>query len=567
MGCLVDRILTSHLQGLLSSPTDFAIMSLDLDGDLVLWNAGAATLFDLRPDMAGISVADLLDGSAAKLVSLRMQMTEALQSGRACLTGWYKSVSLRRFWGEGTLSPIYDDEGTHAGYLKIIRDVSERQRAEQDVLLALQTDDLTGLANRVAFNSRLHEMLGALNRHHTTFILHLLDLDFFKDVNDTLGHQAGDQLLRQVGARLHGACRETDLVARLGGDEFAIIQCDVTTPSDGSMLAEKILKSLNEPFMLDENQASISASMGLALAPQDGKTQDELLRKADAALYRAKHSGRAAYSYFTRALDIEAQNRRRDIAAVRDAVQQHAFFLVYQPAISPCDQHLTGVEALLRCSHPVLAQRPIRDVIQLAEECGQMHRLSEWVMRQVCAQARLWFDHGHAKFRISLNLCARELGSYATLDLVDRALAHSALHASDLGVELTEQELFESKADGMKVLRALSERGVGIGLDDFGTGYSSLSYLTNLPVDQIKLDISFTRCLPHDFQVQKIVSAIINLAHALDLSVVGEGVESREQSLAMSRLQCDALQGFYFSRPMLAHRMTQWMKERSEHGH
>jgi predicted signal transduction protein with EAL and GGDEF domain len=361
-------------------------------------------------------------------------------------------------------------------------------------------------------------------------------------------------------------CRETDLVARLGGDEFAIIQGDVAEAGDGSILATKVLKVLTEPFMLGENEAGISASMGLALAPQDGRTPHELLRKADAALYRAKHNGRAAYSYFTRALDIEARNRQRDLAALRDAVEQQSFFLVYQPNISPYDQRIVGLEALLRCSHPVLSRRPIREVIRLAQECGQMHQLSEWVLRQACSQTKSWFDQGHARFKMCLNLCARELGSLSTLDIVDRTLAHAGLHAGDLDVELTEQELFESKSDGMKVLRGLSERGVSIVLDDFGTGYSSLSYLTNLPVDQIKLDISFTRCLPQDSHVKKIVSAIINLAHALDLYVVAEGVERREQLLAMSRMKCDALQGYYFSRPMAAQLMTRWMKERGPHG-
>lgn len=555
--------MTSHLRGLLNSPTDFAIFSLDLNGCLVLWNAGAAALFDLRPDMAGIDIATFLDGTQGNPVSLKIQMDEALHSGRASLTGWYRSATGKRFWGEGTLSPIYDESGGHAGYLKIIRDASGRQQAEQDVMLALHTDDLTGLSNRAFFHARLQEMLASIHRHRHIFILHLLDLDFFKGVNDTLGHQAGDALLRQVGERLRQVCRETDLIARLGGDEFAIIQIDAASPADGSLLAEKVLNILAQPFVLGENEANISASIGLAVAPQDGRIADELLRKADGALYRAKHNGRSAYSYFTRALDIETQNRHRDMGALRDAVRDQAFFLVYQPTVaSGTEQAVVGMEALLRCGHPLLAQRPIREVIRLAAECGQMHQISEWVIAQACKQARYWFDQGHASFATCVNLCARELACPSTLNTVDRALESSGLRAANLNVELTEHELFESKSVGMKVLRGLSERGVAIALDDFGSGYSSLSYLTNLPVKLIKLDISLTRGLPYDEQARKVVHAIIDLAHALQLEVVAEGMEQKEQLLAMQQMQCEAMQGYYISRPLVAPLMTRWMKER-----
>lgn len=555
-----DKILTSHLHGLLNSPTDFAILSLDRDGGLVLWNAGAATLFDLDPEMAGAEISSLLDGNPS---ALRIHMAEALDSGRASLTGWYRSTTHKRFWGEGTLSPIYDEAGVHVGYLKIIRDASGRQQAEQDVLQALHTDDLTGLSNRAFFHTRLQEMLGAIHRHQHIFILHLLDLDFFKGVNDTLGHQAGDELLRQVGERLRKVCRDTDLIARLGGDEFAIIQVDAASPADGSLLAEKVIHALAQPFVLGESEASISASIGLAVAPQDGRIADELLRKADGALYRAKHSGRSAYSYFTRALDLETQNRHRDIGALREAVRDQMFFLVYQPKVASSTDHpLVGMEALLRCSHPQLARRPIRELIRLAAECGHIHQLSEWIIVKACKQARFWFDQGHAGFNTCVNLCARELACASTLDTVDRALHMTGLRADDLHVELTEQELFESKSVGMKVLHGLSERGVAIALDDFGTGYASLSYLTNLPVDLIKLDVSLTRRLPHDEQTRKVVHAVIDLAHALELDVVAEGMEQKEQLLAMHQMQCDALQGYYISRPLVAAQMTRWMKER-----
>lgn len=424
-------------------------------------------------------------------------------------------------------------------------------------------DGLTALPNRVLFREQLEATIGRAAKRGGQVSVLCLDLDGFKGVNDTLGHQAGDALLRQVAERLRHVCRETDLIARLGGDEFAIIQIDAASPADGSLLAEKVLNILAQPFVLGENEANISASIGLAVAPQDGRVADELLRKADGALYRAKHNGRSAYSYFTRALDIETQNRHRDIGALRDAVRDQAFFLVYQPKIaSSSGQAIVGMEALLRCSHPQLAQRPIREVIRLAAECGQIHQLSEWVIAHACKQARFWFDQGHASFTTCVNLCARELACPSTLDTVDRTLETTGLRAGDLNVELTEQALFESKSVGTKVLRGLSERGVTIALDDFGTGYSSLSYLTNLPVNLIKLDVSLTRSLPHDEQARKVVHAVIDLAHALELEVVAEGMEQKEQLLAMRQMQCDALQGYYISRPLVAALMTRWMKER-----
>jgi diguanylate cyclase (GGDEF)-like protein/PAS domain S-box-containing protein len=558
----VNALDNDKLRGLLTSPTDFAIITFDLDGNLALWNAGASSLFGLHPGMSGASVAALLEGKSSTHEPLRQHMADALLHGRTCLTGWYCGGPTQRFWGEGTLSPIYDSAGHHTGYLKIIRDVSERQRAEQDVLVALHTDDLTGLSNRSAFHARLHENLGATSRYQHLFILHLIDLDYFKTINDTLGHQAGDMLLCQVGKRIRAVCRETDMVARLGGDEFAIIQGDVATAGDGSVLASKVLHALTQPFLLGDTQAGISASMGLAVAPQDGVRPDELLRKADAALYRAKHNGRAAFSYFTASLEAEAQNRHRDIGALHDAVREQSFFVAYQPNLSPADHSVVGMEALLRCSHPVLAGRPIRDVIRLAEQCGQMGCLSHWVLQQACRQARSWFDQGHPKFKLCINLCARELGSPSTPEIIDRTLAGTGLQASDLHVELTEQELYESKGDGVAVLHGLSERGIAIALDDFGTGYSSLNNLTTLPLKLIKLDTSFIRQLPQDKRVAKIVAAIVDLAHALDLTVAAEGIERQDQLDSIRAMRCDIVQGYYFSRPLAASRMERWLRTR-----
>lgn len=406
-------------------------------------------------------------------------------------------------------------------------------------------------------------MLGALHRHQHIFILHLLDLDFFKGVNDTLGHQAGDALLRQVGERLRHVCRETDLIANLGGDEFAIIQVDAASPADGSLLAEKVLNILAQPFVLGENEANISASIGLAVARRMAGSPMNCCARPMA---RCTGQNTTAAAPTATSPGPSILKRRIGIAisapcATRSGIRRFFSSTSLQSPPAP-GQAIVGMEALLRCSHPQLAQRPIREVIRLAAECGQIHQLSEWVIAHACKQARFWFDQGHASFTTCVNLCARELACPSTLDTVDRTLESTGLRAGDLNVELTEPEQFESKSVGMKVLRGLSERGVAIALDDFGTGYSSLSYLTNLPVNLIKLDVSLTRSLPHDEQARKVVHAVIDLAHALELEVVAEGMEQKEQLLAMQQMQCDALQGYYISRPLVAALMTRWMKER-----
>lgn len=550
------------LKAILASTTDYVILVTDTAGKLVTCNSNAQHVVGLSPAMAGLDCAatytedDQQDSVPAK------EMAAALQAGQAIVDRAYVRQDGSRFWGAGNLTPLYDESRCHIGFLSIFRDVTEKRRGENEILRVVNTDTLTGLANRFSFNEHLKEWTKASVRADQAIILHMIDLDHFKVVNDTLGHHAGDVLLQKVGARIKSVTRETDFVARLGGDEFAVLQAGAASAMAGSSLAEKILAAFAQPFDLEGQEARTTPSIGIAVAPQDSWTPDQLMRKADAALYRVKREGGNQYGYFTEALDLEAHRRSRDIAALRHAVTHEEFHLVYQPTVSVTDGTLVAVEALLRCDHPVLHDRPISDVILLATQCGLALVLGRWIMQQACCQASIWFDQGLPRFRMCVNLCARELSDPKMPAIIDDVLKRTGLLTSDLMLELTERDLFESKEEGLKVLQSLNRQGISIALDDFGTGYSSLGNLTTLPINCIKLDGSFAGGIPENLQSCTVVKAIIGLAHSLGLKVVAEGVETGEQLAFFKQEQCDIIQGHYCSPPLPPDEMTAWMQQR-----
>ena len=551
------------LKAILENDTGFAIIGVDTQGMLLQWNANAEQLFGIGPETQGADRSmffthqDLVSGLPAD------ELTRALALGRIEDCRIQQRLDRSTFWAESVVTPIFNDEGQHEGFLQIYRDVTNRRLIEEDILHAANTDALTGLANRAAFYDRLHDWTLAGARTGSPLVVHLIDLDQFKEVNDSFGHQAGDLLLAQVASRLRKVTRETDFIARLGGDEFAILQAGATSAVDGSKLAEKVLTAVGESFDLNGIEANITPSIGIATAPHDSWNPDELIRKADAALYRVKHAGRNGFGYFTEELDREAHDRTRDLSAIRQAVRRKNFHLVYQPKMSKDGRDLKGMEALLRCDHPGLCDRPVIDVIALANQCGLMPNMSEWILEETCKQIKIWFADDPQRFRVCVNLCAREVSDPNTPKMLESVTRKCGLNPEIFIVEITEQEIFQSGANGIAVLQKIRDLGFSIAIDDFGTGYSSINYLTQLPIDFVKLDMSFAQGIPHNTRSCIAVKGIVSLASALGLQVVAEGIERQEQLDFFQEAGCEALQGYYFSRPLTAERMSMWMQGRA----
>lgn len=544
----------------LSSITDYAIVLIDPSGRLLRWNRGAELILGLNNVVEGTDGECMETLVSQQLQVAKRELSEALLSGKVRFSRCHSRMDATQFWAEGTVSAMYDSAGAHIGFLKILTDVTLTREFHKELIHDAMYDRLTGLANRTSFADHIAGRISCAHRNGGLVVLHLIDLDYFKQVNDTLGHAAGDLLLAQVGERLRLCTRESDFVARLGGDEFAVLQSEARSSLSGGDFAQKVVESLSRPFDLSGNEIRIAASVGVAVMPNDASTADDLYRRADAALYRTKRNGRNGFSLFTSQLDKEAHERTADIAAVRTACMMKQFHLVYQPKICASNGRVVAVEALLRCDNPRLTVRPILDVLGMMRDCGLIFDMSDWILHNACVDASGWSTDEGGAIKICVNLCARELSEPRILTTINDSLLFSGIAAEDLIIELTEQVLFESENVGVAILAALSERGIGIALDDFGTGYSSLNYLTTLPISLLKLDISLIKTLSYSDASRDVVKSIIDLAHRLGMQVVAEGVESDTQRALLTDDLCDELQGYLFGQPIAARQFSEWLK-------
>jgi diguanylate cyclase (GGDEF)-like protein len=387
----------------------------------------------------------------------------------------------------------------------------------------------------------------------------MIDLDQFKEVNDVMGHHAGDLLLRQSAQRIRAVSRESDFVARLGGDEFAMLQLNAPTPADGGMLAEKLLHELARPFLIGEREVKISASIGVAVCPDDATSPDGLLKKADLALYHAKSAGRNCFHYYTAQLDEAAHRKNTDHSELKRILAERALWLAYQPIVDAGSGRTIAMEALLRLSGP-LGEGTVDYVIGLAQETGLMPELGTWVFQRACAQLRQWHDAGLAP-RMCVNTCARELVDLRYQSQLEQAVADCGLSPGDIDIELTERDAIDLERTGSDVVARLHRRGFGMSLDDFGTGYSSLSYLRRLPVTAIKLDKSFLLGVPEDADANAVAGTVIKLAKDLRLGVIAEGVERCEQAEFLRRLGCNVFQGHLYSAALPSDQATAWLRD------
>jgi diguanylate cyclase (GGDEF)-like protein/PAS domain S-box-containing protein len=441
---------------------------------------------------------------------------------------------------------VRDTEGKPQYLIVVINDVTERKKTEQRIAFMAHHDALTGLANRAAVAQRIEEAATRQSRWGNPFTVLLLDLDRFKHVNDTLGHSAGDALLRETAARLKALLRETDVLARLGGDEFAIIQSGAINQRDAaSALADRIIAVVGEPFDIDGNQVNIGTSIGIALAPEHGTNPDNLLKMADMALYGAKSAGRNGYRFFDPDMGAAADARLALENELRRALAQNELELHYQPIIDAKTRRICSAEALIRWRHPTKGLITPDHFIPLAEDTGMIAQIGMWVLRTACADAVQW----PTNVKVAVNLSPVQFRKMDLADVVMGALAQTGLAPQRLELEITETALIESASECLPALQRFKNAGIAIALDDFGTGYSSLSQLTMFPFDKIKIDKSFTQNLTKRAECAAIISAALTLAQSLDITTTAEGVETNEQYKVLKLAGVTSLQGYLFQRP------------------
>lgn len=437
---------------------------------------------------------------------------------------------------------------TDGGSVVILEDITERRRAQERITRLARFDELTGLANRAQFRERLEAMLAAARRSETQIAIHLIDLDRFKSVNDTLGHPIGDKLLQAVALRLGEVVRRSDLIARFGGDEFVVVQADTHRRRDAGWLALRIVRALEDPFEIDGHRIDIGASIGVALAPRDGTDADQLLKKADMALYAAKNAGGGGHRFFAAAMESDAQQRRALELDLRQAVAGEAFELHFQPLVNLATGRITTCEALLRWHHPTRGAVPPSVFIPIAEETGLIIGIGEWALRRACEEAARWPDG----VKVAVNLSPVQFRDRNLAAHVVSALARSGLPAHRLELEITERVLLEESEATTHAIQQFRTLGVSLSLDDFGTGYSSLNYLRKFPFAKIKIDQSFIRDVDCEAEGRAIIRAVAGLGTSLGITVVAEGLETKQQMAFVREDGCHEGQGYLFGRPMPA---------------
>ena len=431
-------------------------------------------------------------------------------------------------------------------------DITERERVAARLLHLAYHDALTGLPIRLLLEDSLNLAVGDAERHGRVVAVLFLDVDRFKLINDTLGHAAGDQLLREVAWRLARCLRSGDTIGRVGGDEFVIILADLQSGDDSAQVAQKLMAALEQPMQLDGIETFITISIGIALYPRDGAGSESLLKNADSAMYTAKDAGRNNYNYYVGETHSRTLLKMQLGNCLQRALERDELFLHYQPQVELLSGRIIGAEALLRWQHPTMGLVPPCDFIPIAEELGLIVSIGEWVMRTACAQNKRWQQAGLAPVRVAVNMSARQLMRKDVIEFVRRTLAESGLEARYLELELTESMMMDKTEQTIATLDGLKALGVQLSIDDFGTGYSNLGYLERFPLDTLKIDKSFVHQIgatEHE-DGGTIARTVIHLAHSLGLQVIAEGVETEQQLRYLRRYGCDSIQGYYFSRPL-----------------
>ncbi len=470
------------------------------------------------------------------------------------------------FYEEKTITPIRSKDNKITHFISTGKDISERMRTQERLHYMAHHDSLTKLPNRTLFLDRLRQSMARARWHNRLVAVMFLDLDRFKNINDSLGHNTGDQLLIQLTQRLSNSIRAGDTIARFGGDEFAVLLDDIASEKDVSLLAKKILDTLAPVFHINEREFFITASIGVSIFPNDGDDSDTLLRNADVAMYRAKDMGRNNYQFYSNEMSARAFERLTLENSLRHALKRREFFLLYQPQISLHDNKISGVEALLRWQHPDLGVISPSEFVPLLEETGLIVEVGNWVLRTACKQAYEWHQTGYNFLNLSVNLSGRQFNNPDFTKDFHSIIQECQINPELLELELTESMLMRNASKTVSALNTLNHLGVRIAVDDFGTGYSSLNYLRRFPITTLKIDRSFIRDVVDDSDDAAITSAIIVMAQSLNLNVIAEGVETESQLEFLKSLNCNQIQGNYFSSPVTASSLGRMLGNQAKAG-
>ena len=465
------------------------------------------------------------------------------------------------YYEQRTVTPIKNRQGVITNYLATGKDITDHVKDQERLQFMATHDALTSLPNRSTLKDRLDHAIDQAERNNTKVAVMFLDLDRFKHINDSLGHPIGDRLLQLCSDRLGTCIRKGDTLARLGGDEFTIVMESITDIDSISVVAQKIISHLSEPYVIDGYEIITPTSIGITLCPDDTDNTDTLLKNADIAMYRAKAQGGGCYEYYTEDMTVRAVRRLEMQNQLLHALENNEFVVYYQPRIKLDTGHVQGMEALLRWDNPKFGRVMPDEFIPILEESDLIIDVGNWVLEQACKFNVSLKSHNLAPLRVSINLSARQFRGKSTLDCIARLNEQCCRMSTCLEIEITETLLMENIDSAAHILHQLSSLGVFISVDDFGTGYSSMNYLKSFPIDALKIDRSFINDLPHDSNDAAITMAIIALAHSLDLSVIAEGIETQAQLDFLQKNHCDEIQGFFISHPLTEEEFTAWLSE------
>jgi diguanylate cyclase (GGDEF)-like protein/PAS domain S-box-containing protein len=533
-----------------------------MEGRILECNQAAAHMFgyDSPKEILATPITDIY-----QMISDRESFLRRLKSEKS-LTNHetnYRRKNGESAWAMINATLVDDDSGTASFIEGTFVDITERKVAEERVQSLAYFDALTGLPNRTLLRDRLSLALAGARRKKSKVALFFLDLDRFKNINDSLGHSAGDLLLKGVAERLKAWGREHDTIARLGGDEFVVVASDVNDIVDAAVAAQRLMDGLTAEMVIQGHSLSVSCSLGISIYPEHGTDSETLIKHADAAMYTAKDNGRNNFQFFTSDMNAQAVERLNLENTLRTALDRKELFLMYQPQMDIASRKITGLEALLRWQHPKMGLVPPDEFIRTAENSGLIVPIGEWVLRTACSQARKWQDEGLTAVSVAVNVSAVQFRREGFSELIRQVLFEAGLAPQYLELEVTESLLLSSADVTLSVLQELKNMGLSLAIDDFGTGYSSLSYLKRFPVSKLKIDRSFVRDVALNPDDAAITTAIISMAKSLNLKVIAEGVEDEAQMSFLRAHHCDEIQGYYFSKPLVADEVAD--KLRAEH--
>jgi diguanylate cyclase (GGDEF)-like protein/PAS domain S-box-containing protein len=532
-----------------------AVLSIDIPGNVTYLNPMAESVTGWpRQEALGRPLSEIVQIiDATTREPARNTLDRAIQLDR--IVDLVPSCLLIRRDGvetpiENSAFPIHNRGGQVMGAVMVFRDVSEVRAMSLKAVYLAQHDFLTDLPNRMLLNDRLTQAIALARRHGHRLAVLFLDLDRFKHVNDSLGHVIGDGLLQSVAQRLAACVRSSDTVSRLGGDEFVVLLSEIQHADDAAASAQKIIAALVRPHEVANHQLHVTATIGISVYPDDGLDAEKLIKSADTAMYHARENGRNTYHFFKSEMNARAVERQWIETGLHEALARRQFVLHYQPKIDLETGAMTGAEALIRWAHPERGLIFPTDFVPIAEDCGLIVPIGQWVLREACRQARAWIDEGRRPMAVAVNISAGEFRHPRFLEHVREVLSDTRLDARYLELELTESSLIQHAESTALALQALKDIGVQVAIDDFGTGYSSLSYLRKFPIDVLKVDQSFVREISADSVGNSIVCAVIGMGRSLGHRVIAEGVETREQLAFLQSQRCGEGQGYYFSRPL-----------------